>query len=123
MSQDERSLEYLILRIREFVEERGWERYQKPGSLAVSASIETGELLEPFQWLNDDEIDQYLKDEHYRSKLASEIADVMIYILRLADVTGINPFDAILNKMKENEKKYPSDEWHSRIPSKTREPQ
>ncbi|MFX0055882.1 MAG: nucleotide pyrophosphohydrolase [Promethearchaeota archaeon] len=122
MSQDERSLEYLILRIREFVEERGWEKYQKPGSLAVSASIETGELLELFQWLNDDEIDQYLKDEHYRSKLASEIADVMIYILRLADVTGINPFDAILNKMKENEKKYPSDEWHSRIPSKTKEP-
>jgi dCTP diphosphatase len=118
-----RSLEYLILRIREFVEERGWEKYQKPASLAVSASIEIGELLELFQWLNDEEVDSYLKDEHYRSQLASEIADVMIYILRLADVTGIKPSDAILNKMKENEKKYPSDKWHSRIPSKTRGPQ
>jgi dCTP diphosphatase len=118
-----RSLEYLILRIREFVKERGWEKYQKPESLAVSASIEIGELLELFQWLDDEEIDSYLKDEHYRSKLASEIADVMIYLLRLADVTGINPYDAILSKMKENEKKYPSDKWHSRIPSKTRESQ
>lgn len=115
-----RSLEYLVLRIREFVEERGWEKYQKPASLAVSASIEIGELLELFQWLDDEEIDGYLKDEAYRSKLASEIADVMIYILRLADVTGISPSDAILRKMKENEKKYPSDKWHSRIPSKTR---
>ncbi|MFX1262515.1 MAG: nucleotide pyrophosphohydrolase [Promethearchaeota archaeon] len=120
MSQDMRSLEYLVLRIREFVEERGWEKYQKPASLAVSASIEIGELLELFQWLDDEEIDGYLKDEAYRSKLASEIADVMIYILRLADVTGISPSDAILRKMKENEKKYPSDKWHSRIPSKTR---
>jgi dCTP diphosphatase len=118
-----RSLEHLIQRIREFVEERGWEKYQKPESLAVSASIEIGELLELFQWLTDEEIDDYLKDEQYRSRLASEIADVMIYILRLADVTGINPSDAILNKMKENEKKYPSDKWHSRIPSKTREPE
>jgi NTP pyrophosphatase (non-canonical NTP hydrolase) len=123
VSQDKRSLKYLTLRIREFVEERGWERYQKPGSLAVSASIEIGELLELFQWLDDEEIDGYLKDEQYRLKLASELADVMIYILRLADVAGIDPSDAILKKMNENEKKYPSDEWHSRIPSKTKEPQ
>ena len=109
--------------IREFVKERGWERYHRPESLAVSASIEIGELLELFQWLDDEEIERYLRDDAFRFRLASEIADVMIYLLRLADVTGINPSDAILDKMKENEKKYPSDKWHSRIPSKTREHQ
>ncbi|MFW9966536.1 MAG: nucleotide pyrophosphohydrolase [Candidatus Thorarchaeota archaeon] len=123
MGQEERSLQDLILVIRNFVKERGWERYQKPEALAVSASIEIGELLELFQWLEDEEIEGYLKDEAYRSRLASEIADVMIYILRLADVTGINPTEAILRKMKKNEKKYPADEWQSRIPSKTREHQ
>jgi dCTP diphosphatase len=120
VGQEERSLRDLILVIGNFVRERGWERFQKPASLAVSASIEIGELLELFQWLEDEEIEGYLKDEDYRSRLASEIADVMIYILRLADVTGIDPTDAILNKMRKNEKKYPSDEWQSRIPSKTR---
>ena len=109
--------------IREFVKERGWEKYHKPESLAVSASIEIAELLELFQWLEDKEIEGYLKDEGFRSRLSSEIADVMIYMLRLSDVTGINPTDAILGKMKKNEEKYPSDEWHSRIPSKTKEHQ
>jgi len=121
VGQEERSLRDLILVIRNFVGERGWERYHKPASLAVSASIEIGELLELFQWLEDEEIEGYLKDEDYRSRLASEIADVMIYLLKLADVTGIDPSDAILSKMRENEKKYPSDEWQSRIPSKIRE--
>jgi NTP pyrophosphatase (non-canonical NTP hydrolase) len=119
----ERSLQDLMSIIREFVKERGWERYHRPESLAVSASIEIGELLELFQWLDDGEIEQYLKDDGFRFRLASEIADVMIYLLRLADVTGINPSDAILDKMKENEKKYPSDKWHSRIPSKTKDGQ
>ena len=109
--------------IREFVKERGWERFHKPESLAVSASIEIGELLELFQWLEDSEIEDYLKDDEYRSKLAAEIADVLIYILRLADVTGINPTDAVLEKMKSNSKRYPSEEWHERIPSKTKESQ
>jgi NTP pyrophosphatase (non-canonical NTP hydrolase) len=123
VGQEERSLHEIMQIIREFVKERGWEKYHKPESLAVSASIEIGELLELFQWLEDEEIEGYLKDEDFRSRLSSEIADVMIYMLRLADVTGINPTDAILSKMKINEKKYPSDEWHSRIPSKTKEHQ
>jgi NTP pyrophosphatase (non-canonical NTP hydrolase) len=121
VGKEESSLQNILLTIREFIKERGWERYQKPASLAVSASIEIGELLELFQWLEDDEIEAYLKDEEFRSRLSSEIADVMIYMLRLADVAGINPIDAILTKLKKNEKKYPSDEWHSRIPSKTKE--
>lgn len=121
MSSSERSLQDLMEIIREFVRARGWERFHKPESLAVSASIEIGELLELFQWLDDSEIEDYLKNEKYRSKLSEEIADVLIYIIRLADVTGINPTNAILNKLESNAKKYPSKEWHERIPSKVKE--
>ncbi|MFW9846691.1 MAG: nucleotide pyrophosphohydrolase [Candidatus Thorarchaeota archaeon] len=123
MSSEERSLQDLMEVIREFVKERGWEKYHQPESLAVSASIEIGELLELFQWLEDSEIEDYLKNDDYRSKLSAEIADVLIYMIRLADVTGIDPTEAVLQKMKENTKKYPSEKWHERIPSKVKESQ
>ena len=115
------SLDDLMVLIRKFVQARDWEHFQKPAALAVSASIELGELLELFQWLTEDEIGEYLKDDEYRAALAGELADVMIYMIRLADVTGINPTQAILDKLEKNSAKYMADEWRGRIPSKTKE--
>ncbi|MFX1265140.1 MAG: nucleotide pyrophosphohydrolase [Promethearchaeota archaeon] len=115
------SLDDLMVLIRKFVQARDWESFQKPAALAVSASIELGELLELFQWLTEEEIAEYLKDDQYRESLAGELADVMIYMIRLADVTGINPSQAILDKLAKNSSKYLVDEWRGRIPSKTKE--
>ena len=117
------SLDDLMVLIREFVKARDWESFQKPAALAVSASIELGELLELFQWLTEEEIGEYLKNDDYRDSLAGELADVMIYMIRLADVTGISPTKAILDKLAENSSKYLVDEWRGRIPSKTKESQ
>lgn len=117
------SLEDLMVLIREFVQARDWESFQKPAALAVSASIELGELLELFQWLTEEEIGEYLKNDGYRESLAGELADVMIYMIRLADVTGISPTQAILDKLTKNSSKYAADEWRGRIPSKTKESQ
>ncbi|MFX0107105.1 MAG: nucleotide pyrophosphohydrolase [Candidatus Hodarchaeota archaeon] len=119
MDSEKISLEDLTRMIREFVHARDWESFQKPSALAVSASVEMGELLELFQWLSEDEIRQYLEEEEYREALAGELSDVAIYLLRIADTTGIDLTQAIINKMRKNEEKYPADEWRGRIPSKT----
>lgn len=108
--------------IRDFIRERDWEHFQKPAALAMSASIEMGELLERFQWLTNEEISTLLEDDRYKESIADEIADIVIYMIRLADTTNIGLTDAILDKMKKNEGKYPADEWRGRIPDKVRNP-
>jgi NTP pyrophosphatase (non-canonical NTP hydrolase) len=112
------TLDELISLIRKFVEERNWEQYNKPAALAVSASIEVGELLELFQWKSDDEVKDALKDKTFNSALAGEIADVMVYLLRICDKAGIDPTKAIVEKMKQNSDKYPVEEWDGKAPSK-----
>jgi dCTP diphosphatase len=111
-------LETIVTLIREFVRARDWEQFHRPTSLAMSASIELGELLELFQWKSDDEILQALESKDYREAVGSEIADVLIYLLRLSDVTGIDVTDALLRKMKKNEEKYPVKDWEGRAPNK-----
>jgi dCTP diphosphatase len=112
------TLAELISIIREFVRERNWEQYNKPSALAVSASIEMGELLELFQWKSDDDVSEALKDKKFISLLEEELADVMVYLLRICDKAGIDPAKAIAEKMKRNSEKYPIDEWHGKAPSK-----
>jgi NTP pyrophosphatase (non-canonical NTP hydrolase) len=118
MSDGGPTLDELISLIREFVQERNWEQYNKPAALAVSASIEMGELLELFQWKSDDEIKELLHNKDFNSALASEIADVMVYLLRICDKAGIDPAKGIVEKMKRNAKKYPVEEWKGKAPSK-----
>jgi dCTP diphosphatase len=112
------TLDELISLIRKFVEERNWEQYNKPAALAVSASIEMGELLELFQWKSDDEVKDALKDKTFNSALAGEIADVMVYLLRICDKAGIDPTKAIVDKMKQNSDKYPVEVWEGKAPNK-----
>ncbi|MBN2230557.1 MAG: nucleotide pyrophosphohydrolase [Candidatus Thorarchaeota archaeon] len=109
--------------IRDFVRERDWEQYNRPLNLAISTSIEVGELLELFQWKNEADIEVALNDERFREDLASEIADVLVYLLRVADTTGIDPTQAVIDKMKKNREKYPIDYWSGRAPSKFNRPE
>ncbi|MHA1907545.1 MAG: nucleotide pyrophosphohydrolase [Candidatus Thorarchaeota archaeon] len=120
MAEESHSLEDLMALIRKFVQERDWEGFQKPSSLAMSAAIEVGELLERFQWLTHEEIRKLLKNDDYRSSIEDEVADVMIYLIRLADTIGIQPTTAILRKLEKNKSKYPVDEWKGKIPDKVR---
>jgi dCTP diphosphatase len=109
--------------IREFVRERNWEQFNRPMNLAISTSIEVGELLELFQWKTDADVEEALRDTQFREALASEIADVLIYLLRVADTTGIDPADAVVRKIKRNSEKYPVDYWEGRAPSKFNRPE
>lgn len=90
-------MEELTKKIRKFAIDRDWLQFNTPENLAKSIAIESGELLECFQWNND-----YDKDE-----LKYEIADVMNYCILLCSQIGVDPKEIILEKLKISEKKYP----------------
>lgn len=118
MGESVPTLDELIDLIRRFVRERDWEQYNKPSALAVSASIEMGELLELFQWKTDEDVEHALQDEDFKTALAGEIADVLVYLLRICDKAGIDPSEIVVEKMKKNAEKYPIEDWKGKAPSK-----
>lgn len=89
-----------IERIRKFTEDRDWDQFHSPSNLAKSIVIEAAELLECFQW-SDEEYDlQHVKEE---------LADVMVYCQNLLDKLGLDADEIINMKMTQNEAKYPVD--------------
>ena len=87
-----------IERIRSFSIERDWDQFHSPANLAKSISIEASELLECFQWSDDNYDIEEVKEE---------LADVMVYCRNLLDKLGLDEDDIINAKMDKNEKKYP----------------
>lgn len=104
------SLDTLRRHIRGFAEERAWEQFHTPKNLAMALSVEAAELLEPFQWLTPEQSRQL--DDAQREAVRQEIADVLIYLTRLADVLGIDLLDAAADKLAINARKYPVDKAH-----------
>ena len=96
-------MEALKKQIKGFIQARDWEQYHAPKNLALALSVEAAEILEIFQWKQND---QPLTEEETEA-LRQEIGDVMIYLVRLADCLGIDPVRAAEEKMRINEKKYP----------------
>jgi NTP pyrophosphatase (non-canonical NTP hydrolase) len=91
-----------------FSKERDWLKYHNPKDLAISLSIETAELLERFQWINDKEIDQLLNNPKEFNEVKYELADVFNYAIALSNKLGIDISKTLLEKIKNNEKKYPT---------------
>ena len=101
------SLDTLRQRIREFAHARDWERYHTPKNLVMALSVEMAELLEPFQWLTAEQSHQLSADQH--EAVRQEVADVLIYLTRLADVLKIDLLEAAADKLAINARKYPVD--------------
>lgn len=104
------SLNTLRQRIREFAEARAWERYHTPKNLVMALSVEASELLEPFQWLTAEQSLDLSPEQH--EAVRQEIADVLIYLTRLADLLDIDLLDAAAAKLAINARKYPVDKAH-----------
>ncbi len=90
---------------RRFVEERDWTRYHTPKNLAQALAGEVGELSEIFQWRTEEESSQL--DAHDRRLVEEELADILIYVLRLADVLAVDLEQAVEAKLALNERRYP----------------
>ena len=92
--------EKTLTRIRKFTEDRNWDQFHSPANLAKSISIEANELLECFQW----------SDNNYNIEdVKEELADVLNYCLQMSLVLNVDPIEIINNKMDKTEKKYPVD--------------
>jgi dCTP diphosphatase len=98
-------MEALIKNIRKFAQQRDWDQFHSPKNLAMALSVEASEIVEHFQWLTQTESNNL--DPVKLAEVKAEIADVMIYLTRLADRLGIDPVQAAEEKMQLNEKKYP----------------
>ena len=100
-------MEELIKNIRKFAQKRDWNQFHSPKNLAMALSVEVAEIVEHFQWLSQAESNNL--DPVKLVEVKEEIADVMIYLTRLADRLGIDPIQAAEEKMHLNEKRYPVD--------------
>ncbi len=100
-------LEDLREQLRAFAAERDWDQFHSPKNLAMALSAESGELLEIFQWLT--EAQSRALSPEAQAAASEEIADVLLYLIRLADQLGIDPVAAARRKLVANAKKYPAD--------------
>jgi NTP pyrophosphatase (non-canonical NTP hydrolase) len=107
MDQTETRGEFDALRalVRQFVREREWERFHTPKNLATAISVEASELLEPFQWLVSGGKDEI--DDEKLTAIRHEMADVLAYLVLLADKLDVDLYRAVLEKMELNRAKYP----------------
>jgi len=94
--------------LRHFAAERDWNQFHSPKNLAMALSVEAAELVEIFQWLT--EAQSAALDARTRAAVAEEIADVQIYLARLADRLDIDIPKAVDDKLALNARKYPADQ-------------
>ena len=99
MNQDIKNLQS---KISSFCEERDWDKFHTPKNLAISICLEAAELLENFQWSED-----LILDRENVVKISDEIADVLIYAIRLCEIMGLDPIDIANKKIEKNGVKYP----------------
>jgi NTP pyrophosphatase (non-canonical NTP hydrolase) len=104
MNQADR-LEVLRARLRAFVAERDWDQFHTPKNLAMALVAEAGELVEHFQWLTPDQSSDLPAGT--RAEVELEIADVLLFLLRLCDKLDVDPIAAAETKLELNRQKYP----------------
>ncbi|MEK6243127.1 MAG: nucleotide pyrophosphohydrolase [Pseudomonadota bacterium] len=92
--------------LRKFVAERDWDQFHSPKNLAMALSVEASELLEHFQWLTEAESHRLPPEK--RDAVRDEMADVLIYLVRLADKLDVDLLDAATKKIAKNAQKYPA---------------
>lgn len=93
--------------VERFVAERNWHSFHNPKNLAMSLGIETGELMEHFQWLSLEQAAELQTDPEKKHAVGEELADCLAYILAIANVMEIDLSSTLANKMIRNAEKYP----------------
>ncbi len=99
------SLEQLKARVNSFVEERDWAQFHSPKNLAMAMIVEAGEVVEHFQWMTEEQ-SRHL-DDATKLQVGHELADTFVYLLRIAEVCGIDLIAATNSKIDLNGQKYP----------------
>jgi len=101
------SLEQIKIRLREFAAERDWDQFHSPKNLSMALSAEVAEIVEHFQWLTEEQGKNLPQDK--LDEVETELADTLIYLIRLADKLDIDLLAVAQSKIEVNEQKYPVD--------------
>jgi dCTP diphosphatase len=101
------ALRALQQRLAAFAAARDWQQFHSPKNLAMALSVEASELVEEFQWLTEEQSKSL--DTERRERVRLELADVFIYLLRLADRLDVDLLRAADDKIAQNERKYPAE--------------
>lgn len=99
------SLDDLSRRLSQFAAERDWDQFHSPKNLSMALSVEAAELLEHFQWLTEVQSNSLPKEK--LDEVRSELADILIYLVRIADKLEVDLIEAALRKLDANAEKYP----------------
>ncbi|MDD2858521.1 MAG: nucleotide pyrophosphohydrolase [Candidatus Nanopelagicales bacterium] len=108
----------LTTRMRDFSIQRDWEQFHDPKSLMLALVGEVGELAELFQWLPAEKAAALAQEEPLRRRAGEEMSDVLLYLVRLADVLGIDLAEAAAAKMSSSEDRFHPDEYQGAAPVK-----
>ena len=92
-----------------FARDRDWEQFHSPKNLVMALIGETGELAEVFQWMSEGDSKGAASNPKTAQAVRDEMADVLMYLVRLADVLGVDLNEAVQSKIKTNANKYPAD--------------
>lgn len=103
----EHSLQALSDRLQEFAQARDWEQFHSPKNLSMALIAEAAELVEHFQWLSEEQSYQLAGDK--REAVAMELADILIFLLRISERLDLDPVAAAWRKIEINEARYPAD--------------
>ncbi len=106
------SLDEIKHYLRQFAKERDWEKFHSPKNLSMALSVEVAELVEHFQWLSEKESSELNAEK--KQAVAEEIADIQLYLLRLADQLDIDVLDVVKAKTKKNEQRFPPEKVRGR---------
>lgn len=111
MNDSDTNVEYLKQRVKEFIDERSWNKYHTPKNLIQAIGIEVAELSELFLF-KEPKIDEVLKDPALMEEIGDEVADIFIYLLSFINTLGIDLTEVFLRKMKKNNQKYSTEEFN-----------
>ncbi len=109
MNDDVVTVNELKQAVKKFCDERDWEKFHSPKDLAIGIATEAAELLQIFRFKSENESKNMLKDEKKRKEIGEELADVVYFVLRFAQLYGFDLSNELKNKLSENEKRYPAD--------------
>jgi NTP pyrophosphatase (non-canonical NTP hydrolase) len=102
-----KEIETLGKRLKQFADARDWEKFHTPKNLAIALSVEASELAEIFQWLTPDESGNVMNSSKSADAVRDELADVMIYLTRIASILGVDLMKEANAKIDRNELRFP----------------
>ena len=102
-----RDIETLAERLKQFADARDWEKFHTPKNLVIALSVEVSELAEIFQWLTPEESGAVMRSVESAEAVRDELADVMIYLTRIASILGVDLIEEANAKIDRNEVRFP----------------